>query len=304
MEELLKELFESQVLTADTRVELEKAFKSQLDTAISEAKEEAAADVKATLTEQWINERDALIDAIDRKVDDMLREEVEELKVDIERFRDLEAEYAEKLVEAKKSMSSEVKRDMRELVEKIDSFLEIRLAQELEELKEDIKAVRQNEFGRKIVEAFAEEFQDYFFDSKSVKTNVREMEKRLAEASEALEESETKLNTLTRKMKLDELLKPLNGRQRDIMETILKNVDTDQLEEGYKTFVGRVLRETAEISEKESSDNKKQVLAEKETKKPEVKVVTGDNKTLVENEAKQDKPAVDLSSLLKIAGIQ
>src|SRR5665811_2235266 len=138
MDEILKKLFETEVLSAEVKAELEQAFKTKLEEAVAVATASASADTKAQLSEQWVTERDALVEAIDSKVGDFLDAELGELKDDIERFRDLEAEHAEKLVEAKAEMAHELKGDLKELVEKIDSFLEIRIAAEVEELREDL----------------------------------------------------------------------------------------------------------------------------------------------------------------------
>jgi len=261
MDELLQSLLEAEVLSEDRKKELEQAIQTKLDEATEAAKNAAAADVRAELTEQWVKERDVLVEAVDSKVTEFLDSELSELKEDIERFRDLEADYAEKLVEARSDMSEELKSDLAELVEKIDAFLEIRLTAEMDELREDIDEVRKNEFGRKIYEAFAQEFMDGYSDEESAEANLREMEARLSDVETALEESERVRNDLERNIKMDKILSPLEGRQREVMEAILRNVDTAQLEEGYKTFIGRVIRETESGSEKEG-----RVLAEGEEK--------------------------------------
>jgi hypothetical protein len=95
------------------------------------------------------------------------------------------------------------------------------------------------------------------------------------------------------------------------MEAILKNVSTDQLEEGYKTFIGRVLREADEngvSSEKEGS-----VLAEGTSKKVEkdveLAVETGDDDVRLEEEelekqtSKTTLSESELMTLKKLAGI-
>jgi hypothetical protein len=311
MEELLQKLLESEVLTEDTQKELQEAFDAKLNEAVEAAKAEAAADVRAELTEQWVNERDALIEAVDAKVGDFLDSELEELKTDIERFRDLEAEAAEKLVEAKALMAEELKSDLAELVEKLDSFLEIRLRAELEELQEDIERVKKDEFGRKIFEAVAAEFQANFADDESLEGTLRETEKRYQDTAEALEEAERKLAAMERKEKLDEVLAPLSGRQKEVMEAILKNVDTEQLEEGYKTFIGRVLKETEEdksekedtvLAESASEDEEKELLENGEVK-------TGDDaEQLAENEEQLSETEHKLSEetrkrLRRMAGL-
>lgn len=308
MEELLQKLLEAEVLTDETKSELEEAFKSQLDEAIAAAKDEAAADVRAELTEQWVKERDALVEAIDTKVGEFLDGEIEELKEDIERFRDLEAEYAEKLVEAKGQMSDELKNDLKDLVEKIDAFLEIRLAAEVEELREDIETVRKDEFGRKIYEAFAAEYSANYADEDSAETTLREVEKRLADTEKALEESETKRAELERNEKMKEVLAPLSGRSREVMEAILRNVDTNNLEEGYKTFIGRVLRETSN-DDAADSEKEEKVLAEGEEKDEalvEGDVKTGDSEEAVieEGETKEDpEAAARRARIQRLAGI-
>lgn len=285
MEKLLQKLLEAEILSEDTKSELESAYKQHLDEAVESAKEEAAADVRAQLTEQWVQERDALIEAVDNQVTDMVNAEFEELKEDIERFRDLEAEYAEKLVEAKASMAEELKGDLATLVEQLDKFLEIRLSAELEEFAQDIAEIKKNEVGRRVIEAIIDEVRDNFIDEESVVGSLREAEQRLEDTLAQLEETNARVAELERERKLDELLAPLSGAQRDVMETILSNVATEHLEEGYKTFIGRVLKETSEedVSEKEDS-----VLAESASEDGEednLTVVSGNDEDLLsENE--------------------
>ncbi len=309
MDEILKKLFETNVLSAEVKTELEQAFKKQLDDAIAAARTNTEADVRAQLTEQWVTERDALVEAIDSKVGDFLDSELSELREDIERFRDLEAEHAEKLVEAKGQMADELKSDLKELVEKIDSFLEIRIAAEMEELREDLDEVKKNDFGRRVFEAFSEEF-TRFVDADDQEASVGELSKRLEETAQALENSEQKGASMERAKKLQTVLAPLTERPRAIMEAILKNVDTDQLDSAYKTFIGRVLRESdgATGSEKEGK-----VLAEGASKKPdtttkkveEAVVKTGDTQVVTETvDHTEKKPNPELDRIRKIAGLR
>jgi len=287
MDELLQKLLETEVLTEETQKELQEAIETKVNEAVEAAKAEATADVRAELTEQWVNERDALIEAVDAKVGDFLDSELDELKTDIERFRDLEAEAAEKLVEAKSLMAEELKGDLAELVEKLDAFLEIRLRAELEELVEDIEGIKKDEFGRKIFEAVRQEYQANFADEESLEGSLRETEKRLEDSTEALEEAERKVASMERDQKLEEVLTPLSGQQKEVMDAILKNVDTENLEEGYKTFIGRVLKET----EEDESEKEDTVLAESASEEEEkellenAELVTGDDaEKVAENE--------------------
>lgn len=298
MNELLKKLLEAEVLSEETKKELEEAMSSQLTEAVEAAKKEATEQVRVELTEQWITERDALIEAIDDKVEDYLKQEIAELKEDISAFRDLEAEYAERLVEAKSVMAEELQKDLAELIEKLNSFLEIRLGAEFDELREDIEEAKKLQFGKKVFESFVAEYRKSFVDEDSVEAELREARVALDEAKKKKEAAEDEVKSMKRKAKMESILKPLSGKQREIMETILNKVSTEGLEEAYKTFIGRVLKE----SEDKSSEKEDKVLAESKSKKAaeeakteEVVLKTGD---LIEENAEEDKSKAAKTSMV------
>ena len=173
-------------------------------------------------------------------------------------------------MEAKGEMAEVLKSDIAQLIEKLDAFLEVRLSAELEELREDFEVVKKNEFGKNIFEAFVEEFKKHYGEDDSIEATLVETEYRLEDALTALEASEKKTAKLERKMKMERVLAPLTGRTKEVMEAILKNVDTSLLEDAYKTYVSRVLKETTE--EEKTSEKEGKVLAEGKT---EVKKVIG-----------------------------
>lgn len=277
MDELLKKLLASELLTEATRDEVASEFKTLIENTKIAARAEAEVSVRAELTEQFVVEREALVEAVDTKVEEFLKSELAELKEDIENFRDLEAEYAEKLVDERKVIAEGVKADMTQLIDNLDVFLEERLVAEMEELKESIEVVKQNQLGQRIFEAIAGEVKGLMQDDglqaalAEAKANLEETQKQLSESAKALE-------TAKRDMKMAEVLEPLSGRSREVMEAILKNTPTAKLEEAYQTFIARVLHESStkveEVSEKEGDES---VLAEGDTSTGEKTVVlTGD----------------------------
>lgn len=282
MNELLKKLLEAEILTEDTKQELEAALQTQLDEAVAAAKKEATEVVTADLHESWMKERDTLIEALDSKVTEMVAEEVEELREDIERFRDLEAESAEQLVEAKASMAVTVKGDIKQLIEKLDAFLEVRLTEELEELREDVSVIKKNEFGKNVFEAFVTEFKKHYAGDDSVEAKLSETEQRLEDTLLALEEQEKKAAGLERSIKMEKVLAPLSGRTKEVMEAILARIETPMLEDAYKTYVGRVLKETS--SKEVTSEMETKVLAEGKKEAARGVVKTGDNKEAIAEE--------------------
>jgi hypothetical protein len=252
-----------------------------------------------------------LIDALDTKVTEALVLEMAELRDDINRFRDLEIEYAQKLVEAKGEMATVLKSDISQLIEKMDAFFEIRLTSELAELREDFAIVKQNEFGRNIFEAFITEFKRHYAGDDSVESKLNETETRLDDALTALEQAERKAAKLERKIKLEKVLTPLSGRTREVMEAILKNVDTAQVEEAYQTYIGRVLKETSSPKPSEKEDK---VLAEGQNVKQKVKgtAKTGNDEDRIIRESVQDNNdriplsqvnSADLDRIRRVAGI-
>lgn len=260
MDELLKKLLDAEVLTEETRTELQTAIEKQLTEAVELAKANATAEVTAQLNEQWITERDILVETIDQKLTEILEAEITELKEDVERFRDLEAEYAEKLVESKQEMAIKLNEELDELTKRLDAVVEIRLAEELAELKDDINEARKNEFGRNVFEAFVTEFKQHYSEDGSIAAKLEESQKQLDEALSALARAEEERAATARKLKLDEVLAPLSGRHREVMEAILRSVDTNLLENAYATYIGRVLKESS--NDETNSEKETKVLAE------------------------------------------
>jgi hypothetical protein len=304
MEKLFQKLLEAEILTEDVKKELQTAYSEQLNEAVAAAKKEANEQVRIELTEQWVTERNTLIEAIDAQVGEFLKEELDELKSDVHRFRDLEAEYAEKLVEAKKDMAKSLEGDMNELVDKIDAFLEIRLNAEMEELKEDIKEVKKLEFGRKLFEGFTQEYRKNFVDASGVEKELRETRQQAARLAKKLQVSEQKLDEQVRGAKMTDLLKPLAGKQREVMETLLLKLPTENLEEGYKAFIGRVIKsDTGKDKEKENK-----VLAEstKPVKLDEskTKLITGDSDKKPKDTKLDESVKTGISEWKRLAGIE
>ena len=305
MKELLKRLLEAEILTAETMEELEKAFNAQITEAKEAAEAEVAADVRAELTEAFVAEKERLVEAVDAKLQVMFSQEVAELKEDFEAFRDLEAEYAEKIVEAKAAMADELQEDMTVLVDKIDTFMEIKLNEEIEELREDIDQARKQEFGRRIFEAVAEEYMSQYHNEEESDTNYADMEARLEQTQIALEEAEQNHAELARVIKLDKILSPLSGNQREVMEQVLQNVATHKLEEGFKTFLPRIIRETNESEKEDETVLSESAEVNESTGTSEVSIVTGDvDNTSVEDDViNEGFNNSELQRMLKLAGL-
>jgi hypothetical protein len=276
MEELLQRLVENELLDDETRKELLEAFNTQKDEAIkaavTEAVKEAEENVRVELSEKYAEDKALMVEAIDTQVQQLLAEELGELKDDIDNFRDLEVEYNKNLVEARQELSQVLKGDMEELVEALDVFLDQVIEEQFEELKEDIADVREIQFGAEVFEAFAGMFSRRFISENGLQNEIDEREQRLADLEEQLEQTERKLNETTRDKKMTEILSSLHGKHKDVMEALLRTTPTEKLEEAYERYIPKILHESASEVESEKETAKAQVLAEG----------AGDKKTITE----------------------
>lgn len=310
MDEILKKLLESEMLSEDTRSQISEQFQTFVAAQIDEQRQLIEAEVRTELTqslsEQWVQERDALIESLDMKTDEILAAEIAELKEDISAFRDLEVEFAEKLLEEKKALADSLQENVGALAEMLDEFIHLKLSEELDELKEDITETKKLAFGKKMFESFVREYQMNFVDHTEVEKQLAESAKEVDAVREQLAESKKALDVATRTAKMTELLSNIApGKQRDVMETILNRMPTDKLEEGYATFIGRVIKESVKPTAKETG-----VLAEgaQPTKTPASVVKTGDTEPTASElfESQQTaKPVVnaDLEKLKRWAGV-
>ena len=299
MDEILNKLLESELLSEETKQQISEQWTQSVNAYKQTVREEVTLDVRAELSEQWVTERDTLIDSVDTFVSEALQKELSELKGDIERFRDLEAEMAEKLVEEKHKLAAEVSDELDQLVDKIDAFFEMRLSEEMDELKEDLEVVKQNEFGRKIFEAFSTEYIKSHYDEDSSAAQLSITESKLEDAEQRIQELEASQSKMIREQKMEKVLAPLTGKKREQMSFVLQNVETNKLEEAYKFFIGRVLKE--EVAETQVQE----VIVETVASPEATVLVTGDQAQLTEEVAPVAKTSADsLSQLKRLAGLK
>jgi hypothetical protein len=134
------------------------------------------------------------------------------------------------------------------------------LGSELAQLKEDIHSARENMFGRRIFEAFANEFAVTHLNENTelakLKASLDEKDSIIAESKQAIAEKEALVESKTkevkminesvaRKSKLNELLKPLNNEKADVMSSLLESVQTDRLQNAYEKYLPAVLNNSS-----------------------------------------------------------
>ena len=206
-----------------------------------------------------------------------------------------------------KTKNSFIKRSA-ELVEKT---IETALRSELSVLKEDIQSAKENEFGRKLFEAFAGEFMTSQLNEG---TEVAKITKKLEESATAIakleetitekDETITKAGKAQRIMKdrmdrkevLESLLSPLGKEKRSVMVDLLETVKTANLKTAFKKYLPAVLNEASTVStEAKQSLNEGKVTEH-----------TGDRGVELKVSATQESPSSDANiiQLKKLAGLK
>lgn len=163
------------------------------------------------------------------------------------------------------------------------------LTSEMKQLKEDIESARQNAFGRRLFEAFAQEFSTSYLNEKSETAKLLKiLEKKdmeLAEAKAAVTEKSKLVESKEREIRvaqdiamrkevMAELLAPLNADQKGIMKELLESVQTVKLNEAFDKYLPAVMeggmKKVSKAPAKEMLSESAEVTGDREQKQPQV----------------------------------
>lgn len=191
--------------------------------------------------------------------------------------------------------------------EKVNSLVTESFKTELSSLKTDIREAKENNFGRKIMEAFAAEFMSSkFADGTAVSElngKITEMEVKLAEAHKAIADKEHLItessrlqrlaeDKMTRSRIMQELNAPLSKDKRVIMDELLETTPTSKLNEAFQKYLPSVLNE-------EVRRDKKVIVEGQQSQKT---VVTGNKPANNVDEALVEVDST-IADLRKLAGL-
>ena len=199
--------------------------------------------------------------------------------------------------EARGKLEQLKSRFVKESAHKMSQAVSRHLKAELNQLQEDIKIARENNFGRRIFEAYASEFGATHLNEKA---EVRKLHDVIAEQDQKLrkaiditrtakavvESKERELRIIKesneRESTMDELLRPLNKEKQEVMRNLLESVQTPRLKNAFEKYLPAVLEDRSVKARK--------VIAESVTS------VTGD-KTTVPSVSEDRSNVIDLKRL-------
>lgn len=205
--------------------------------------------------------------------------------------------------EARGKLESLKARFVKESAAKMSQAVSKHLRVELTQLQEDIRAARENNFGRRIFEAYAAEFGATHLNEKAevrrLQQLVSDKDAKLAEAIELSERARVVVENKNRELRMirennertlvmTELLAPLNQEKAEVMRGLLESVQTARLKGAFEKYLPAVLEDRGAKTRK--------VVAESVT------AVTG-NKQTVPVQAEQDTESNNVIELKRLAGL-
>lgn len=338
---------EKQVIAAEIRVELKERYESDKAEIIGGLQKLSENVIKDELSSLYEEKRKLHEDrkvirsnltAFSKFANDALVQEVKKYRQDRQSLSESLVKFSEftnsiirkelnefhqdrqSLVETKVKLMAESKRKfdntarlwIEKTTQEAAKFINESTKNEFVQLRHQLEEAKRNTFGRKLFEAFKDEFKDVMFNEHAELKNLNdqlleakaeaiENGNRLLETRKELIASNHKISIMedmkTRQDTLNSLMKPLTFEQKSIMEGLLASTPTDKIEADFNKYLRPVLNETSvgNVKRKSVSNNTNMVLESQQ-------VVTG-NRNTVSTAADDLDFNNELEKIIKIAGI-
>jgi hypothetical protein len=261
MLDIVKQLFENNVISEEIKSEIESAWNSR----IQENRDEVTATLREEFAQKYEHDKGAMVEAVEAMLTDRLQSELGELAEDRQGLIEARAKYAKKMKDDAKAM---------------ESFVLQNLKKELAELHEDRKAVAGNveKLESFIVDALAKEIAEFHTDKK----DLAETKVKLVRESKAKFE-QIKKDFVARSAKIIEetVAKGLRSEMTQLREDIEAARRNDFGRRIFESFASEYA--ASHLNEKSETAKLLKVVAVKEAELEEAARVVADTQSLVEN---------------------
>ena len=359
MLDAIKPLLDSNLITEETRQEINEAWEIKLN----EAREQARVELREEFAQRYEHDKSVMLEALDRMVTEGLTAEVTAIAAEKQAIAEDRVKFHGKMKESATKFNNfmvtklaeeigELRRDRKqhnEGLEKLENFVVHALAREIQEfaqdkrdvvetkvrlvreargkleqlkarfiresaekmthavsrhlkaeltqLHEDIRVARENNFGRRIFEAYATEFGATHLNEKAEVRKLYDQmgrkDRQLAEAINLTRKAKVLVEAKEREVRmlketnerdstLEMLLAPLNREKAETMRNLLESVQTDRLKNAFEKYLPAVLEDRSVRTSK--------VITE------QVTAVTG-NKTVQNVPQEERSNVIDLKRL-------
>ena len=365
MQDAIKPLLDSELLSEQAQQEITEAWESKLN----EAREQVRVELREEFAQRYEHDKQVMVEALDRMVTDGMAAEIQAVQAEKQALAEDRVKFQAKMSESATKFNNfmvtklaeeigELRRDRKthnEGMEKLEGFVVQALAREIQEfaedkrdvvetkvrlvaearakleqlkgrfvaesaqkmsqavsqhlkaelnqLKEDIQVARENNFGRRIFEAYAAEFGATHLNEnaevRKLHNIIATKDAKLAEAVQFTQKAKVLVESKEREIRMikesnaresamDELLSPLNEEKQEIMRNLLESVQTTRLSAAFEKYLPAVLAE--------GSVKARKVIAET------VSVATGD-KSARSPDAGQVDETSNVIDLKRLAGL-
>jgi hypothetical protein len=274
MLDIVKQLFENNVISEEIKSEIESAWESR----IQESRDQITATLREEFAQKYEHDKGAMVEAVEGMLADRLQAELTEFAEDRQGLIEAKAKYAKKMTQDSKAL---------------ESFVMNNLGRELAELHEDRKAVAGNvaKLESFIVDALAKEIAEFHADKK----DLAETKVRLVRDSKAKFE-QVKRDFISKSAKIIEetVSKGLRSEMTQLKEDINAARRNDFGRKIFESFASEFA--ASHLNEKSETAKLLKVVAQKEMELEEAAKIVADTEKLVESKNAELRIARDMST--------
>jgi len=281
MLDIVKQLFENNVISEELKSEIEAAWTSKIqenrDQITEELKEQVTAELREEFAQKYEYDKNIMIEAVENMLADRLTAELSEF-----------AEDRQGLIEARAKYVAKIKNDTKAM----ESFLFKQLQKEIAELNEDRKKVSGNvaKLESFIVDALAKEIAEFHTDKKDLaETKVRLIKEGREKFQEFRKEFVDKSKEVVEKAIINGITREMTQLKEDINQA-RKNDFGRRI---FESFVSEYA--ASHLNEKSETSKLLKVVAQREAELEEAAKVVAETQKLVEQKETQLKIAKDLA---------
>lgn len=265
MLDIVKQLFENNVISEEIKSEIESAW----NTRIQENRDQVTATLREEFAQKYEHDKSAMVEAVESMLADRLQKELGELAEDRQGLIEARAKYAQKMKDDATAM---------------ESFVLNNLKKELAELHEDRKAVAGNvaKLESFIVDTLAKEIAEFHSDKK----DLAETKVKLVRESKAKFE-QVKKDFVERSAKIIEetVAKGLRSEMTQLREDIEAARKNDFGRRIFESFASEYA--ASHLNEKSETAKLLKVVAQKQAELEEAAKVVAETQELVEGKDRE-----------------
>ncbi len=194
--------------------------------------------------------------------------------------------------EARAQLEGLKSRFVKESASKMSQAVSKHLKAELSQLQEDIKVARENNFGRRIFEAYAAEFGATHLNENAEVRKLHDViahkNSQLSEAIKLSQKAKVLVESKEREIRviketnerqstMDDLLAPLNKEKQEVMRNLLESVQTSRLTNAFEKYLPAVLEDRSVRASKVITESVAEVTGDKS-----VRVVEEDSSNVID----------------------